>query len=476
MDDPSPRRVAVSYSWKEEREGDSQGAVEKFCGRLQRAGIEVVRDVDELKHGQCISEFMRNLGASDCLCVFLSEAYLQSPNCMYELLIAWQRSKDNPEEFRDRVKVWLMPGLDAHKFEARDHFRDFWRAEYERREELIGGKPSRGLPGSEVDEKNRIGEIADHVQGILHFVANSLSPASVDEFQTWIANELGGDDSGSSDDIFPRTLAETNRRLRENPDLAKFLHHCSPDLFNGPADLTLKPEFAGAQSPDLIDFTERVIEGLRSAESPGGDFARRLTDVIGGFLVLGVNPRWVCDQRRLAAKAGTSYQGDEPFKTVGTDRVYFLELVIRALGDSCARLNELLRTREAADPFEIPRPAKVLKGVTETDRRTELKRAFIKHIHDREPRPEDVDALFAEAREIISDALKRDGRRYKPYYTTDPEYRRHVETIKGDLRLHDLFVILPAGGSESEMVDRAHLLVPRICELADLLEQLQSRP
>ncbi len=107
---PATPKVGVSYSWKEEREGAHHGAVDRFCASLRKAGIEVIRDQDEVQHGECLSEFMRDLGASEFLCVFLSDGYLKSPNCMYELLVAWQRSMDNPKDFRRRVKVWVMPG------------------------------------------------------------------------------------------------------------------------------------------------------------------------------------------------------------------------------------------------------------------------------------------------------------------------------------------------------------------------------
>jgi len=117
----------VSYAWKEEREGDNARAVESFCQELTAAGVDVVRDSETLNLGECLSTFMWDVGASNFLCVFLSDSYLRSPNCMYELLVAWQRSRDNANEFRERVKIWVMPGLkDISDLENRAPYLAYW--------------------------------------------------------------------------------------------------------------------------------------------------------------------------------------------------------------------------------------------------------------------------------------------------------------------------------------------------------------
>ena len=101
-------KVAISYSWAAEREGDAKGYATKLWETLQKKGIDVIRDTDRLKHTDSIIKFMEAVGSSDILCVFLTDAYLKSPNCMYELTVAWQRT-GSPEAFRKRVLVWIGP-------------------------------------------------------------------------------------------------------------------------------------------------------------------------------------------------------------------------------------------------------------------------------------------------------------------------------------------------------------------------------
>ena len=72
----------ISYAWSDE----SKAIVEDVCLEAKRRGIEIIRDVTGLGLGESISRFMQKIGASDRVIVILSEKYLQSPYCMFELL------------------------------------------------------------------------------------------------------------------------------------------------------------------------------------------------------------------------------------------------------------------------------------------------------------------------------------------------------------------------------------------------------
>ena len=49
-------------------------------------GKKVLRDMTALGLGDRFSRFMQRLGSGDRVFVILSDKYLKSPNCMYELL------------------------------------------------------------------------------------------------------------------------------------------------------------------------------------------------------------------------------------------------------------------------------------------------------------------------------------------------------------------------------------------------------
>jgi hypothetical protein len=197
-------RVAVSYAWKEERGGTSALAVETFCEQLRANGIEVIRDKDRVRHGESLSEFMQSIGASDRLCVFLSQDYLRSQNCMYELLVAWNRSKDNPKEFRSRVMVWVMPGAEGiRSMETRlQTYATFWRNERDRLAALVKEHVTEVLSSASQAEYRRAVDITNAVDEILAFIADQLVPRSMNEFADWVRS------------VFPnKTIAEAADRL-----------------------------------------------------------------------------------------------------------------------------------------------------------------------------------------------------------------------------------------------------------------------
>ena len=86
----------VSYGWNDE----SKALVDRLCEEANRRGKKVLRDLTGLGLGERFSRFMQRLGAGNRVFVILSDKYLKSPNCMYELLEIWRNSKMADEEFR----------------------------------------------------------------------------------------------------------------------------------------------------------------------------------------------------------------------------------------------------------------------------------------------------------------------------------------------------------------------------------------
>ena len=101
---PVQREVFVSYKWG----GAADALVDQLESRLAERGILVIRDRDEVRYRDPIEQFMRRLGAGKHVLVVLDRAYLESPNCMFELT----QLADRPE-FASRVFpiVWPDAGI-----------------------------------------------------------------------------------------------------------------------------------------------------------------------------------------------------------------------------------------------------------------------------------------------------------------------------------------------------------------------------
>ena len=74
--------IFISYAWGDEREE----IVNQIDRSLQQHGLKIIRDKRELGYKGSIKEFMERIGKGDCVIVVISDKYLRSPNCMFELV------------------------------------------------------------------------------------------------------------------------------------------------------------------------------------------------------------------------------------------------------------------------------------------------------------------------------------------------------------------------------------------------------
>ena len=94
------RSVFISYAWGDERE-EIVNQIDLF---LQKRGLKIVRDKRDLEYKGSIKKFMERIGRGDCVIVVISDKYLRSPNCMFELVEISENKL-----FQDRIfpVVWI---------------------------------------------------------------------------------------------------------------------------------------------------------------------------------------------------------------------------------------------------------------------------------------------------------------------------------------------------------------------------------
>ena len=103
----------VSYAWGDDTSPEGQERetiVDRLCAEAEPRGIHIIRDKTTLRLGERITPFMRRIGAGDRVFVILSEKYLRSPYCMFELLEIWRYSRGDEADFRRRVRIYALPG------------------------------------------------------------------------------------------------------------------------------------------------------------------------------------------------------------------------------------------------------------------------------------------------------------------------------------------------------------------------------
>ncbi len=74
--------IYISHAWG----GESENIVQAILKKCEQEGINVILDKKDLGYRESIRSFMENLGQADAIIVVVSQKYLHSEYCMFELL------------------------------------------------------------------------------------------------------------------------------------------------------------------------------------------------------------------------------------------------------------------------------------------------------------------------------------------------------------------------------------------------------
>jgi internalin A len=83
------REIFISYAWG----GESENMVDEIEKTFNDKGINIIRDKRDLGFKGIITDFMRQIGEGKAVITVISDNYLKSPYCMYELLEIYRNLK-----------------------------------------------------------------------------------------------------------------------------------------------------------------------------------------------------------------------------------------------------------------------------------------------------------------------------------------------------------------------------------------------
>jgi len=118
MDDYE-RAVFISYAWG----GEGEDIVNQIDQALQQRGLKIIRDKRDLGYKGSISAFMERIGLGNCVIVVISDKYLRSPNCMFELAEIAEG-----KQFHDRVFPIVLNNVDIYDPVRRLEYVKHWEA------------------------------------------------------------------------------------------------------------------------------------------------------------------------------------------------------------------------------------------------------------------------------------------------------------------------------------------------------------
>ena len=164
----SNRQVYISYAWG----GDSERVVDAIDADLQGRGIVVVRDKRDLGYKGMIDDFMREIGRGHAVVVVISDKYLKSPNCMFEL-VEIVKNKD----VRDRIFPVVLRDADIYDPVNRIRYIKHWEDKLKELDEAMHSVSATNLQGMR-EEIDTYDAIRDHVAGLTFMLKdmNTLTP------------------------------------------------------------------------------------------------------------------------------------------------------------------------------------------------------------------------------------------------------------------------------------------------------------
>jgi len=123
------KSVYFSYAWSdgsESAEHSLESIVNNLYESIKADNINVIIDKIDLGYKESISEFMQEIGRADFIVVALSDKYLKSPNCMFELYEIFRNSKLEKESFIDKIYPIRVENLSLSSPKVLDKYFEHW--------------------------------------------------------------------------------------------------------------------------------------------------------------------------------------------------------------------------------------------------------------------------------------------------------------------------------------------------------------
>jgi len=160
--------VFVSYAWGGEREE----VVDQIDQALQERGIKIVRDKRDLGYKGSINEFMERIGQGNCVIVVISDKYLRSPNCMFELVEIAEG-----KQFHDRIFPVVLADANIYDPLKRIEYVKHWEVKRAELADAMRTLDPANLQGIR-DDMDLYDRIRDKVSGLTSILKdmNTLTP------------------------------------------------------------------------------------------------------------------------------------------------------------------------------------------------------------------------------------------------------------------------------------------------------------
>jgi formylglycine-generating enzyme required for sulfatase activity len=217
--------VFISYAWG----GESEEIVNQIDGALQQRGLTIIRDKRDLGYKGSINAFMERIGQGSCIIVVISDKYLRSPNCMFELAEIAEG-----KEFHDRVFPIVLSNAEIYDPVKRLDYVKHWEDKLAELDQAMRQVKSQANLQGVRDDIDQYSRIRDKVSGLTSILKdmNTLTPdmhrdTDFSEIYTGIEERMAG------------VLGELKPESGESPYMGlRYFDTSDADLFYGREILT----------------------------------------------------------------------------------------------------------------------------------------------------------------------------------------------------------------------------------------------
>ncbi|MGC1375155.1 MAG: toll/interleukin-1 receptor domain-containing protein [Anaerolineales bacterium] len=161
--------VFVSYAWGDE----SERIVDELEQAFAKRGICIERDIKEVGYKDSIEAFEQRIGQGQCIILVISDKYLRSEHCMYELMEA-----DKHKNLRERIFPIVLADAQIYKAIDRLNYIQHWDEQTEKLNQAIkkvNVMTNLGSITADLDKYARIRASFDHLTDLLSDM-NALTP------------------------------------------------------------------------------------------------------------------------------------------------------------------------------------------------------------------------------------------------------------------------------------------------------------
>jgi TIR domain/Effector-associated domain 11 len=191
-------KVYFSYAWGDDHEiGESR---EKIVGELyeslKKDGYDVFKDKEDSNYRDLISDMMKNIGKGKFIVVAISDKYLKSPNCMFELYEIYRNSQLEKDKFLEKIFPIRVESIRLSDPKVLDVYFEYWEQQEKEWAELIIKRGTRISPAQH-ERYKRIKTIAAELGEFLEILSDmntktkdDLSENNFEEIKKAIAFQM----------------------------------------------------------------------------------------------------------------------------------------------------------------------------------------------------------------------------------------------------------------------------------------------